>query len=185
MSFGGGGSISRVLQKYGCVIQTTAPYSPEMNSVERVHKSLMARIRALRYSMGIPWSECLYMATYGYNITEHSMLEISPYALLFSNLKDVSGKTTNIENINDLRQQAANKAYKMRLKGLEKTKKLRKKQNWNIGDIVYVLTLNSSKLEDRILDTPFRIRDIQGKSSKKFTLVGPDNVILEQSSKHI
>ena len=113
------------------------------------------------------------------------MLEISPYALLFSKLKDVSGKTTNIENIIDLRQQAAKKAYNMRLKGLEKTNKLRKKQNWKIGDIVYVLNLNPSKLEDRILDTPFRIKDIQGKSSKKFTLVGPDNVILERSSKHI
>ena len=114
----GGKSIKKFLAKYNCKVETTARYSPEMNAVERLHRSLMARIRTLRYSMGIPWSECLYMATYGYNVTQHCMLNVSPYALVFSKIKDVDGKDVIIEKINDARKDASTRAFELRNNGI-------------------------------------------------------------------
>ena len=181
----GGKSLALFLQRYGCIVQTTAPYSPEMNAVERVHKSLMARIRALRYSMDLPWSECLYMATYGYNVTEHSMLQVSPYSLVFSKAKDLSGKDVIIENITQARDEAMQTAVALRSKSLDKMNKRRRPQDIDVGDTVYVANLSASKLEDRVLDIPFIVKAIIGTNSKKFELQGPDNVMLIRARKHI
>ena len=145
----------------------------------------MARIRALRYSMGIPWSECLYMATYGYNVTEHSMLKVSPYALVFSKLKDIDGKDVIIANINDARKDASARAFKLRTQGIAKKNTSKSQQNLKLGDTVFVANLNAKKLEDRLLDIPFRIIDIMGKSQQKFKLKSPDNIVLVRSRKHI
>ena len=145
----------------------------------------MARIRALRYSMDLPWSECLYMATYGYNVTEHSMLQVSPYSLVFSKVKDLSGKDVIIENITQARDEAMQTAVALRSKSLNKMNKRRRPQDIDVGDTVYVANLSASKLEDRVLDIPFIVKAIIGTNSKKIELQGPDNVMLIRARKHI
>ena len=50
---------------------------------------------------------------------------------------------------------------------------------------MFVANLNATKLEDRLLDTPFKIIDIMGKIQQKFKLKGPDDIVLVRSRKHI
>eukprot|EP00835_Amoeboradix_gromovi_P002449 NODE_139_length_17940_cov_0.254190.p6 type:complete len:221 gc:universal NODE_139_length_17940_cov_0.254190:637-1299(+) len=50
------GEFSDTSRDMGIFQEYTAPYSPEMNAVERVHGTLMNKLRALRYLSQKPWT---------------------------------------------------------------------------------------------------------------------------------
>ena len=54
-----GDSMQQILKEGGGVIVPTAPYSPEQNAVERVHRKLMQRIRALSKTYRESWYRVL------------------------------------------------------------------------------------------------------------------------------
>ena len=143
----------------------TAPYSPEMNAVERVHLSLMSRVRALRYTTRQPWSECLHTAAFGYNIAEHSMLGVAPYTLVFSKEYDLlTGQFKQINEIAKLRLIANSQARKKREDRLQVLNKSRNDQVLSRGDLVYVKPQYVSKLDDRVFEIKYKIKDFVGKN---------------------
>ena len=93
----------------------TAPYSPEMNAVERVHKTLMNRLRALRFTLRKPWRECLPMACFSYNVSLHDSTGYTPYSLMFAKNKDiVNDYSWDIDDISKVRHSARTHAFDRR-----------------------------------------------------------------------
>eukprot|EP00834_Sanchytrium_tribonematis_P007534 NODE_695_length_4670_cov_0.352439.p4 type:complete len:178 gc:universal NODE_695_length_4670_cov_0.352439:622-89(-) len=151
--------------KYNTKIQSTAPYSPEMNPIERVHKTLMTRIKAIRHTQNLKWTECLAMALYGYNSTRHRIVGYTPYALVFAKCSD-SGM--DLENVKAIREHAMDAAWKTRKGVVDKCNSKRAAIDLQIGDKVYVVkTIPGRKLEDKLEDDMVTILKFFGKDSKK------------------
>eukprot|EP00834_Sanchytrium_tribonematis_P003656 NODE_149_length_15530_cov_0.274448.p2 type:complete len:130 gc:universal NODE_149_length_15530_cov_0.274448:11015-11404(+) len=49
--------VIKMLEDKYAKIQSTISYSPEMNPIERVHKTLMTRIKAIRHTQNLKWIE--------------------------------------------------------------------------------------------------------------------------------
>ena len=166
----------------------TAPYSPEMNSVERVHGTLMNRIRALRYSTGKPWKSCLQVTQLSYNMAEHSMLEESPFALLFAKDYDLmSNSYRDINHIGDLRDKAKSQALKKREGRLKKINSQRKDQDISIGDWVYIKATSTTKLSNKVLEDKYQvvgfrsknILELESKNYQKLTRSRKDVILVK------
>ncbi len=144
--------------KLGTDTLYTAPYSPEMNAVERAHRTLMTKLRVLRIATNQPWTECLYMACLSYNTSIHSMTEAAPFTLLLSLEVDIVSKTTDkVTDIAALRSRSANSAFLKRERRLEKVNRRRENQDIKVGDKVYLKALSPKKLEERLLEAEFTV----------------------------
>ena len=178
------GTFTRFCESEGIENEYTAPYSPEMNAVERVHRSLMSRVRALRYTTHQPWSECLHKACFGYNITEHSMLGVPPFTLVYGKEYDLlTGTSVEIADLTQARKHALSQALKNREDRLEKLNKNRCDQEIRIGDLVYVKSLQTSKLDNRVLESQMEVVALEAKNV--FRLKAKNGKIFRRSRKDI
>ena len=162
----------------------TAPYSPEMNAVERVHSSLMKKIRAARFDRNKPWTECLHLSVLSYNVTEHSILKVAPYSLVFSREFDVVDWSTRLlNNIGNIRKEASARAYNKRQKALLHMNRSRNDQDLHVGDKVVIKYNKARKLDSRVIDTPFTIVGFEAKNI--VNIRGESNQVLRRSRKDI
>ena len=143
--------MQKLIQHGNGTIIPTAPYSPEQNAVERFHRSLMQRVRALQKEMSLPWNAVLPLAVHGYNVTIHSMTNCSPFAMLFALDSNTLTHTTNIiGNIAEVRETASARALVLRKAAISKINKTRTEQSLNVGDKVYIKNYNPTKLDDKV-----------------------------------
>ena len=143
----------------------TAPYSPEQNAVERVHKTLMDKVRALKFSLRRPWSVCLPMATQAYNISVQDSVGYAPYMLLFAKGKDIIAKESmDVHNVAQLRTHARTHAFQKRRERVDKINNTRKDEEIRVGDIVYVRNVQQGKLEPRTMEDPCTVVAIEAKN---------------------
>jgi hypothetical protein len=143
----------------------TAPYSPEMNAVERVHKTLMDKVRALKYVTKKPWTECLPSACFAYNVAVHDTTGYAPYTLMFAKNRDIVTKLClDVPQIQEVRQNARTHAFQRRKERVDKVNSNRKDEEIRIGDMVYLRNMSSSKLEARIYETEMLVKAIESKN---------------------
>ena len=153
------GEFSAMCSELEVLQEFTAPYSPEMNAVERVHGTLMNKLRALRYSMQKPWTECLPIACLSYNLGEHSMTGYAPFALLFAKDVDILNKSkVDIDNISKIRDTARTQAYSKRRRRVLGLNENVKEQDITAGDKVLVRAIDPTKLENRVLEDVFLVK---------------------------
>lgn len=87
----GGEYTSNDMKKYldsqGIEVQYTSPYTPQLNGVaERKNRSLIEMVRCILNQSNLPqkfWSEAIMTANYLQNRMETSVLNKTPYELLF------------------------------------------------------------------------------------------------------
>ena len=141
----------------------TAAYSPEANAVERVHKTLTQRLRALTSRTGKPWSSVLAYAVHGYNVTIHSITGVAPFTLMLSKEVNITTHHSIMKSdIQAVRDQANHISYAKRTKVLNRLNGKRIPESLAIGDQVAVHNPIKVKLGKRILDESYTIIDIIG-----------------------
>ena len=159
------GEFVEMCRGHGVLKEWTAPYSPEMNAVERVHSTLMDKVRALKFKSGRPWTECLSDACYSYNITRHEMTNYAPYMLLFGREKDLIAKTSvTADNIKNLRAHARTHAFQKRKERVDRVNKNRTDEDLQVGDKIYLRNDNHSKIESRVHEDTMVIKAILAKN---------------------
>ena len=178
------GTFAQFCASEGIENEYTAPYSPEMNAVERSHGSLMSRVRALRYTTLRPWSECLHKACLGYNVTEHSMLGAAPFTVLYGKDFDVlHNRHRDIPEMQQYRASINSQAHKKREDRLGKINESRNDQDLQVGDMVYVRSLVGNKLSNKVLEGQFEI--IQREAKNVFKLKAKNGKYFRRSRKDI
>ena len=162
----------------------TAPYSPEMNAVERVHKTLMNKLRALRLTENKPWTECLPLACLSYNLVVHSMTGYAPYSLMFAKEVDIVSKATvDINDIGMIRAKAKELAWSKRQSTLDKINESRHDEDISVGDTVVIKSLSPTKLENRVWEDKYKV--IQQHSKNIFTLRAKNDRTFRRSRKDL
>ena len=158
-----GSEMTALIERGNGEILATAPYSPEQNAVERVHRTLLQRIRALKADMGLPWTDVLPMAVHGYNMTMHTMTKCTPFELMFAVNTDIVQETrTSLVNGRQRRQEASLRAYTARQRVVDRLNSNKTAQELRIGDLVYVVDTKATKLDSRMEEDQCRIIKLIG-----------------------
>ena len=162
----------------------TAPYSPEMNAVERSHKTLMGRIRATRFDTNKPWTECLHTAVLGYNVSIHDQTQVPPYTMVFSREFDVVDWSSRlVNNIGNIRAEAVSRAFNSRKRALDKINRTRKNQVLKVGDKVQIKDHTKRKLDSRVREEMYLVLEFESTNIVK--LKSPSGITLRRSRKDI
>ncbi len=178
------GEFTDMCKKYDVYKEWTAPYSPEMNAVERVHKTLMNKVRALRHTTNEPWSKCLPLACFSYNISEHSMTGYAPYTLLFGTECDIlNNKNVPVSDLTSIRSQATSLAFERRKRAVDKINKHRNDETICTSDSVVVKTIQPGKLDDKVIEKVCKVVSIDAKNV--FTLEANNGKTFRRSRKDI
>ena len=159
------GEFLDMCQEREIIKEWTAPYSPEMNAVERVHKTMMNKVRALKFSMNKPWKDCLPLACVSYNITVQDSLEYAPYALMFAKNKDIIKKMSyDISDIGAHRKHARTHAFQKRKGRIDTINNGRKDKDIKVGDKVLVRNIQANKLDDRTMGQEYTVNTLEAKN---------------------
>ena len=171
-------------KQYEILKEWTAPYSPEMNAVERVHKTLMNKVTALRFTTKKPWKECLPMACFSYNVCQHDSTGYPPYTLMFAKNKDIVKQMSfDVNEIGRHRKSARSHAFNKRKERVDTVNNSRTNQEIKIGDMVYVRNNEVGKLVSKVYESPCKV--IQFDANNILVLSTDDGYRFRRSRKDV
>ena len=143
-------------RQYSIHLIPTAPYSQFQNPVERVHREIGNKIRAIKRSSGVSWAESLHLTILSINNSRNSNTGNSPMQLLFGqSINPVTlDRASYMDNIKELRSKANIRAYSNRQNALDKRNN-KCELTYQLGDTVFISnSWRTSKLDYYFLDTP-------------------------------
>ena len=150
-----GNEFDQFTLQYNIKLTPTAPYSQFQNPVERVHREIGNKIRAIKHSTGISWAESLHLTILSINNSKNSSTGNSPMKLLFGQTIDpvTLNRETFMNDIKAIRTKSNIQAYNTRQNALDKINKT--KIDYKKGDQVFISnSWRSSKLDYFYLNTP-------------------------------
>ena len=178
------GEFLDMCKQYDIMKEWTAPYSPEQNAVERVHKTVMNKVRALKFTLDRPWKECLPMACFSYNVSLHDSTGYAPYSLMFAKNKDIVNRLSwDVDSISRVRQNARTHAFQKRKERVDTLNDRRSDQDINVGDMVYVRCIDGDKLSSKVLDEACQVIAMEAKNV--FLLKAPNGYRFRRSRKDL
>ena len=112
------------------------------------------------------------------------MLGVPPFTLVYGKEYDLlTGTSVEIADLTQARKHALSQALKNREDRLEKLNKNRCDQEIRIGDLVYVKSLQTSKLDNRVLESQMEVVALEAKNV--FRLKAKNGKIFRRSRKDI
>ncbi|CAD6241240.1 GSCOCG00012617001-RA-CDS, partial [Cotesia congregata] len=93
--------LKNIAKKYKIKQYHTTAYNPQSNgSVERSHHVLQEYIKQCIGEQG-DWDECLDLASFSYNVSEHEGTGFTPYQLVFGKLPRLPSQFQGVEETNE------------------------------------------------------------------------------------